>query len=287
MTIDQNTGLYFESVGPQNAPTLLFLHGGGIGGWMWRHQVEYFKENYHCLIPDLPEQGKSAAVAPFSIETAADQIAQLIQTQAHGGKAHVVGLSEGAQILVALLSRHPELVEHALISSAMLHPLPGQAMYTPGFFKTTYRWFMAPFKNNDWWIRLNMRSSAGVGEEFFADFKQSFQETTESGFTHLMVSSTQFRMPAGLEKANLPVLVVVGKLEYKQMQQSARDLMAVFPNVRGVMVSLGRGSSLAKEHNWAMTAPLLFNVTLQALIEYQMLPSELLPLQAEMTPRGG
>jgi pimeloyl-ACP methyl ester carboxylesterase len=278
MTIDPNTGLYFIETGPAGAPSIVFLHGGGIAGWMWRYQVEFFKENFHCLVPDLPEQGQSAEVGPFSIDYAADTIASFIRSQAHGGKAHVVGLSEGALVLVDLLSRAPEVVDHALCSSAILRPIPGQNFYTRGFFKISYRWFMAPFKNNDWWIHLNMRGSAGVGEEFFPEFKKSFQETTESGFTNLMVNALHFRLPAGLEKVNAPVLVVVGKMEYKQMIQSGKELLAVLPNSKGVMVSLGQGSSLAKEHNWAMTAPALFNAALLSWIEDRPLPADLLKL---------
>lgn len=281
MSIDTVSGLYFEEFGPVNAPTIVFLHGGGIAGWMWRYQVEFFKDKYHCLVPDLPEQGQSAAVGPFTVEFAADRIADLIHSRAHGAKAHVVGLSEGAQIVVALLSRHPASIDHAVSSSAILRPLSGQWMYTPGLFKASYRWFMAPFKNNDWWIRLNMHGAAGVGDDFYPEFKQSFQETTESGFANLMTSSLHFRLPPNLGNATAPVLVVVGKLEYKQMIQSGLDLLSELPNSHGVMVSLGKGSSLAKEHNWAMTAPALFNGTVQAWIEDRPLPAELTPLKSE------
>jgi pimeloyl-ACP methyl ester carboxylesterase len=281
LTIDAKTGLYFEESGPADAPAIVFLHAGGVAGWMWRHQVEFFKANYRCLVPDLPEQGKSAAVGPFSIENAADLTAEFIRSQVPGGKAHVVGLSEGALVTVALLSRTPGVVDHAVSSSAILRPIPGAWMYTPGFFKFSYRWFMAPLKNNDGWIRLNMRYSAGVQDEYFADFKKSFQETTENGFTHLMEQAMHFSLPAGLENAHVPVLVAVGKLEYKQMIQSGRDLLGVLPEARGVMVSLGKGSSLAKEHNWAMTAPDLFNAAVKAWIEGSSLPEELLPLTVE------
>jgi hypothetical protein len=81
-----------------------------------------------------------------------------------------------------------------------------------------------------------------------------------------------------LEKAQLPVLVVVGNKEYPQMKQSGQDLLAVLPNARGVMISLGAKSSLAMEHNWAMTAPELFSATLKAWVEDRPLPEGLLPL---------
>jgi pimeloyl-ACP methyl ester carboxylesterase len=279
MPFDLKTGLYYENYGRSDAPALVFLHGGGVAGWMWRHQVEYFKESYYCLVPDLPEQGRSEMVRPFSIPLAADGITDLIRSQARGGKANVVGLSEGAQVAVQMLNRHAEVIDHAVCSSAMLLPMPGQWMYSRGMFRTACRWFVTPLKNNDRWIRLNMRYSAGAPDEYYEEFKRSFQAITESGFVNLMYESTHFRLPPGLDKADVPVLVTAGRREYRQMIQSCRDLLAVLPQAKGALVSLGRNSSLSREHNWAMTAPDLFNETVSAWIEERRLPEELLPLE--------
>lgn len=277
MPVDEKSGLYYEEYGAASAPALVFLHAGGVAGWMWRYQIEFFKARYHVLVPDLPQQGQSTNSRPFSVENAAAGVADFIRSKA-GGKAHVVGLSEGAVVTVALLAHHPEVIDHAVSSSAILKELPGAWMYTPAMFKWMYRWFIAPFKNNDGWIRLNMKYSAGVGEEFYPEFKRSFQETTAAGFSSLMYDATHYRLPEGLEKASVPVLVVVGKLEYKQMIESGQELVKHLPEARGVMVSLGQGSSLAKEHNWAMTAPDRFNETVCAWIEDRALPQWLLPL---------
>jgi len=281
MAIEETTGLFYKAYGQTSQPALVFLHGGGAGGWMWRRQVEYFKDRYHCLVPDLPEQGESRNVGPFTIEAAADCVAGMIRSLAANGRAHVVGLSEGAQVLVALLSRHPEVVERAVCSSAALRPMPGSKLYTRGMFRLSYRWFMAPFRNNDGWIRLNMRYSAGITEEYFEDFKQSFKEMSESGFVNLMFESTHYCLPNGLGKAVVPVLVAAGEKEYPAMIQSAKDLVSAMPQAQGVMVALGKGSSLAKEHNWAITAPDLFNETVSAWIEGLPLPQELKPLEEQ------
>ena len=240
---------------------------------MWKEQVKSFSTDYHVLVPDLPEQGKSTHAGPYTTEKAANLVAELIRAQAHGGKAHVVGLSEGAQVAVALLADSPEVVDHAVISSAILRPMPGSSMYTRGVIAASHRWFIEPFKNNDWWIRLNMKYSAGIPEEYYPDFKSSFQEATESSTTNMIYSGLSFRMPAGLEKANVPVLIVVGKHEYKQMQQSGRDLLAVLPNARGIAIAVEPNSTLRKEHNWAMTAPEFFNAIVKAWIEDQALPA--------------
>ncbi len=58
--------LYVNESGPASAPTVVFLHGGGGAGWMWQPQLEAFAD-YHCLVPDLPEHGRSAEVKPFTI----------------------------------------------------------------------------------------------------------------------------------------------------------------------------------------------------------------------------
>src|SRR5258708_7572840 len=89
--------LHLAEFGPAQAPSILFLHGGGVGGWSWRPQIEAFQADYHLLVPDLPEHGQSLDVAPFSMNDAAARMAELIHRRAHGGHAHVVGLSLGAQ----------------------------------------------------------------------------------------------------------------------------------------------------------------------------------------------
>ncbi|RPJ51416.1 MAG: alpha/beta hydrolase [Chloroflexi bacterium] len=257
------------------AHTILFLHGGGAAGWMWHPVVDRLPE-FHCLVPDLPEQGQSRSTGPFSIQHAADLAAEVIRTQARAGKAVVVGLSEGAQVTVQLLASAPELVEKAVVSSALLKALPGtEAFYSPGLLAWTYRLSVAPFKRSDFWIRLNMKYAAGIPEAYFAQFKKEFQEMTESGFVNFMVANQRFRLPAGLEKFTAPTLVITGAKEYNAMKESARELAAALPRAKAVQISLGKGSSLAAEHNWALTAPDLFARTVRAWITGTPLPEQL------------
>ncbi len=282
MTVDLLSNLYFEFSGPEDVPSIVFLHGGGVGGWMWRGVVKNLQADFHCLVPDLPEQGHNigAGGAPYTPEGAANSIAAFIRSQGHGGKASVVGLSEGAQVVVALLSRHPEVLDHAVSSSAILRPLWANRFTTPGLVRWSYRLFMAPLKNSDWWIRANMHGAAGISDETcFPDFKADFQKMTEDSLVHMMISSLNFRLPGGLEKASLPVLVVVGSKEYKEMKLSGLDLLKALPDARGVMVDLGPKSTLAKEHNWAITTPDFFAATVRAWVSGQPLPAELKPLQ--------
>jgi pimeloyl-ACP methyl ester carboxylesterase len=268
--------LYIQESGPVTAPTIVFLHGGGGGGWMWQPQIEQL-DDYHCLVPDLPEQGQSVNEKPFTIQGSAEQIAELIRARAHGGKAHVVGLSEGAQITVALLSIASERVDHAIVSSALVRPIPGGSLMTPRLIAFAYRWSVRPFKNSEWWIRLNMKYAAGVPERYYPQFSQTFRELTESGFTNVMVENQRFRLPQGLDRVKVPTLIIVGKKEYAAMRQSARDLAAAISGAQAYEVMHTRKMSVAEEHNWNLTAPELFTQTVRAWITDQPLPAALQP----------
>jgi pimeloyl-ACP methyl ester carboxylesterase len=270
--------LYVDIKGPADSPSIVFLHGGGGGGWMWQPHVARLA-NFHCLVPDLPEHGRSSQVKPFSISGAATLIADLIRTQAHGGVAHVVGLSEGAQITVELLSSAPDVVSSAVISSASLRPIPGTSWLTPAVLAATYYSSVAPLKNWDAWIRLNMKYAAGIPDQYFANFKRDFQSITRDAWVNLMRANVTYRLPAGLDRVASPVLVVVGSKEYPAMHQSARDLIANIPHAQGYAVDLGKRATLAEEHNWALSAPEIFTDMVRAWLEHSPLPPALVPLQ--------
>jgi pimeloyl-ACP methyl ester carboxylesterase len=212
-------------------------------------------------------------VKPFSIADAACRVTDLIRSRAHGGEAHLIGLSEGAQIGVQMLATTPELIERAILSSPLMHPLPGAAFYTPGLIRATFLTTVAPLKWSQWYARINMKWAAGVPDTYFPQFLDNFRRINADAFTHVMVENMRFRQPAGLERVTVPTLVVVGKNEYKPMHQSARDLVKTLTNARGVVVSLNK--RLAEEHNWNMNAPDLFTRMVRAWVEDKPLPAEL------------
>jgi len=273
-------GMFVERWGSEANPAVVFLHGGGVGGWMWKPQVERLGRYFRCLVPDMPGQGCSKAAGPFSHARAAEMTAELIRRETKQGKAHVVGLSEGAQATVELLSQAPEVVDQAVISSALLRPIQGQWMYTRGVLAWSYRLAMAPLRKSDGWIRLNMKYSAGLPETYFAEFKRSFADTTEAEFVEMLYAGLHYRMPQGLERAQARALVVCGAKEYRAMKESAHELAQTLPNAVEARLSLGPKARLADEHNWALTAPDLFSRTLLAWFKAEPLPDGLTILRA-------
>src|SRR5712691_2529498 len=229
-------GLSVRECGPVSAPTICFLHGGGISGWMWRPQVEALQDTYHCLVPDLPEHGLSAAIQPFTIADAARRIAELIRERAHGGRAHVIGLSEGAQITVQLLSSASEVVDHAIVSSALVHPLPGVGLLGPRTLALIFTLFAAPFQGSDAYVRLNMRYGNALPEQYFREAREDTRQMTATSFTHIILENQRFRIPAGLDQVQVPTLIVAGQHELAIMRQSARDRSATSPAGQGYLV---------------------------------------------------
>ncbi len=268
--------LYTEIAGQPNKPTILFLHGGGGGGWMWHPQRDALQDSYHLLLPDLPEHGRSAEVKPFTIAGSVNQIVDLLRSQAHGGKAHVVGLSEGAQIAVALLAAEPELIDHAIISSALVRKMAGMSWFGFGTWKAMYK-SIEPLNKYEWWMRLNMRSN-GIPERFLPEIRETYQSLTAEAFAHIIVENQKFRLPAGLDRGTSPTLVVGGRKEYRVMHQSIGDVAAAIPGAQARLVHHTKKYSLSEEHNWNMTAPELFTRTVRAWIEGKPLPEELKPL---------
>ncbi len=269
-------GLSVRESGPATAPTICFLHGGGVSGWMWRPQVEALQDGYHCLVPDLPEHGRSAHVRPFTIADTAQRIASLIRERGHAGHAHVIGLSEGAQVTVQVLSIAPEVVDHAIVSSASLHPLRSFGLLSPTVLGLTYWLFVTPFQRSDIYVRLNMRGNGSAPDQYFADVRADVRRMTAGSFIHVLQQNQAFRLPAGLQRVLTPTLVIAGQHEYRVMRRSAWELAAALPNAQGYFVSVDH--RLSHEHAWNLWAPEFFTAVARAWIEDRPLPAGLVPI---------
>lgn len=251
--------LLVRESGPEAAPSIVFLHGGGVGGWSWAPQVSALRE-FHCLAPDLPEHGGSRDAGPFSIAGAARAVAELIGTRAHGGRAHVVGLSLGAQVAVSLLSQAPQVVDRAILSGTLVRPVLGA-----GLIAAMTALYM-PFKNLDFLIRANMKS-LGIPPAFYADFAADTRGTNQAALTRILIANMGFRLP-DLSRANVRTLVVVGEKEVKVMHESARDLVRALPNGRGYV-------SQGVNHNWSLSVPERFCAMVRAWVADGPLPEGL------------
>lgn len=235
--------MYYEEKGNRNAPTIVFIHGGGVSGWMWKKQIEYFKD-YHCIIPDLPEHGKSADDGLLSIRDCARGIAELIETRANGGKAHVIGHSLGGKIVVELLSMRPDLVDHALAASALFRPMALlTAIHKPYIYKLTV-WMIKPKSMISYLVKQFKFPDKSYDENCIMDFQKLTADKLYREYDQLYQYQ---KLPEGLAKANVPTLVMAGAKEPKAMKESVKDIIGKLPDAKGILIKKGNHT-----YPWAM-----------------------------------
>ena len=257
--------LYYTESDPTNAHTIVFLHGGGVSGWSWLPQVKRLPD-YNCIVPDLPGHGKSPTNDPISITTAAEEVAKLIKNRVYTGRVHVVGLSMGGQIALQLLSTHPELVDHIIVSGTNVSPNKDIRLLSP--LLKLIMILYSPLQNTDTMIHTNMKQY-NIPPEYEADFKGDTRLLTPDLSTQIVVESMTYSLPSLADVSRL--LVACGEREPEQIKKSARMILEEYP---GVPCVVARGVG----HIWSMERPDLFTALVRSWIEQTPLPGELLQL---------
>jgi pimeloyl-ACP methyl ester carboxylesterase len=110
--------IHVRETGDAASPAIVFIHGGGPSGRMWRGHMELLADRFHCLAPDLPGFGQSAHLTSIPLPAAADLVARLIETRVPERRAHVVGLSYGGSVALSMLDRHADRIDRAVVDGS-------------------------------------------------------------------------------------------------------------------------------------------------------------------------
>jgi pimeloyl-ACP methyl ester carboxylesterase len=86
--------------------TVMLLHGFGETGEVWRQQVDYLKNDFRVIVPDLPGSGRSAAIDDMSMEGLAEVIKIIIDDIKPGTLVNLVGHSMGGYITLAFVEKY-------------------------------------------------------------------------------------------------------------------------------------------------------------------------------------
>ncbi len=253
--------LYVYESGPETAPAIVLLHGGGLSGRMWQPQIERLTE-YHCIVPDLPAQGKSVGSAPFTLDGAARDIAEIIQTRAAAGRAAIVGISLGGAVGLEIMRTTPVQVDHLIVSgtSGRLSRFLGLIMnWTAGLYR-----LMKPET-----LANSSYKQMRIPEQYRDDFMHDLVLSSTPQFIHDTAKALMSQVLP--EQATAPTLVCVGEQETLPAKQAARQILATVKGSRGVLVP-GAG------HLWNLQKPDLFTQTIEEWITNDRVPEELKPL---------
>lgn len=233
---------------PASPETVLFVHGGNVAGWMWTAQAEALP-GYHALVPDLPGFGGSADRPWTDLAGVADDLAELVRARAHGGRAHVVGLSLGGILGTLLAARHPELVRSMLVSGAVLRGV-GPLIRWSGLAQLPF------WSHRGYWegMARAYRLPADSVEEFV---------TTGLGIDgasarRLMTQVYDGVVPAdldGLRRLDAPVLALAGEKEPRSVHRALDEITSRAPHATARLAP-------GMHHVWSAENPELFHETL-------------------------
>ena len=251
--------LFVRESGSVGAPTIVFLHGGEHSGRSWQPVVERM-QRYRCLVPDLPQHGKSLQQGPFEMGAAAIAVAELIRSRVGTGRVHVVGHSLGAQVGVQLLATEPELVDRAVLCGTIVDAMPVVRLTAP--LLGVVAWIQRSVT-----IRRKARL-VGVPSAKVDVYREDVRLMPPAQMAHLVEASAGFTIPEGLDKSDSATLFLTGSSEMRLIRRSAAALAQRMRNGVG-------GVAIGMDHDWPLRYPELFSRTLDGWLSGTVLPPEI------------
>jgi pimeloyl-ACP methyl ester carboxylesterase len=107
----QSSKIFYRIIG--NGKPVILLHGFGEDGSIWQNQIEFLKNHFQLIIPDLPGSGQSAVISNqlvVGIEVYAEAV-RLILLDEKMDNCVIIGHSMGGYITLALAEKYPHLVK--------------------------------------------------------------------------------------------------------------------------------------------------------------------------------
>ena len=224
---------------------VVFLHGAGLGGWMWRPQVESLTQ-FRCITPDLPGHGASLQVPWRTIPDAARWVADLIQREA-GGHAHIVGLSLGAVIGYELMTSFPDSVGRLVLSGGNGTGKTGRSRMG------RLMRLMMPLARNRLMVAATL-AAMKMPKEDRPKGHRAMAEMTSESLSTMVEQVLAYRLDDVLRTRPHHALTVAGSLEAPTIKHTVRRLAEMMPNAEAREIPRGL-------HTWNWQYPELFSRT--------------------------
>lgn len=84
---------------------VVFIHGFGENSDVWKNQVEFFRNKYFLIIPDVPGSGESEMQEDMSMEGLAQTIKEMLDNEKIT-RCTIIGHSMGGYILLAFAEKY-------------------------------------------------------------------------------------------------------------------------------------------------------------------------------------
>lgn len=232
--------LHYLEYGDRDAPLMLFLHGGGVSGWMWDKQVQHFT-HYHCIVPDLPEHGLKQDGTLFFIKNSAEQLiieADGNQCRREESHRHRIFIrlagpcsNAGNETGCHRLCRDQQRFSTTRSIREKIH-------------QTAIGWTFPLLKNRRF-SKLQAKTLY-LNDEYFETYYEASRQSQPGTLVRVLEENMSFEIPEAFRYAKAKILVTVGEKETTVMKKSAKDIVALNTNRIGVILpKIGHGASLA------------------------------------------
>ena len=252
---------YYEIDGPADADVLVLSNGILMSTASWGYQVPAFARRYRVLRYDCRGQWQSEHPAgPYSIELHADDLAALLDALGMA-RAHIGGISYGAEISMVFALKYPERTLSLILSSAVSQVNPALAgiagMWLAAalrrepdlFFAATY-----PFNFSQRWIAAN--------PGLLAQARSRYASLDFDAVAELCRAFLALDITGELHRITAPTLLMVGEEDNLKPRAYADIIAREIPHVAYAIIP-GAGHAACWE------APLVFNSLVLGFLEQQ------------------
>lgn len=227
---------------------IVFIHGAGVGGWMWEKQVEYFKESFDCFVPTYTFS-KHQLVSEWA-DQFLDELQEHMQKDQH---LILVGFSMGAQIALEMCARKPEWFQLVMFNSGYMEPRPFlRKMVVP----------LMPLFNILPKSRAFSQKQAKelyIPDEHFEAYFAGAKNVTNAELQLIMNENLSYDLPDGLDQYKGKFLITIGEKEEKLLANSVQKLQQAVSQSELISVP-------HVKHGFPLAEPDLFNKTLDEWI---------------------
>ena len=203
--------------------------------------VAELSAKYHVIIPELHGFGENTDTI-FEVDKMYDELTQLCEKFA---PCHIVGFSIGADLVVKLICEKPDLFRSAILISPALDDKENYIKERLPLIMSDLKRMRKPF-----FSKLIAKLNAYPKEELKA-FSESMKNVSEESVKRSVNNGITFESVPGFAELRLPVLVMVGGKEAKQIISTAKRMAKMNTNCQCSILKNG-------DHN----IPLIFGKAL-------------------------
>jgi 3-oxoadipate enol-lactonase len=252
---------YYELDGPDEADVLVLSNGILMSTASWGYQVPIFSRHYRVLRYDCRGQWQSDHPAgPYSMEGHAEDLAALLDALSIA-RAHIGGISYGAEISMVFALKYPERVRSLVLSSAVSQVDPALAGIARIWLEAARRrdpelFFVAtyPFNFSQRWIAANSGA--------LAQARSRYETLDFDAVAALCQAFLDLDITGELHHVAAPTLLVVGEEDNLKPRAYADIIAREMPHAAYAIIP-GAGHAVCWE------APLAFNSLVLGFLEQQ------------------